>query len=162
MFRTAPIDETATEYVVRNMRAKDWEEIAACRWGEDPEEIMVDLVADCCQTKFLNWNAFLNDEPVAALGLHPVRPGVWQCWMFATDKFEAIGISLTKFAKYTMIRAMVDLKAHRVFCHTMKGHDQAQRWLTHLGVLRESELKGHGRGGEDFYCHVWRPENVHA
>jgi len=157
-FRIETIDEKATEYVARHMRQKDHDEVFACRWNDEVDR----LVEDSCWFKELAWNAFYKDEPVAALGLSPVRPGVYTCWLYATDKFDKISISLTKFAKSVMIPAMIERHAHRVYCYSMEGHDQAQRWLDHLGVKREHEAKGYGRAGETFFCHVWRPQHVQS
>ncbi len=153
--RLAPPAYPDVLHVAANMRAADAAEIYATRWNDSPEE----LAADCMCVGGFCWSAGL-ERPIAVIGALPIHPGVWSVFMFATDEFERIGISLTKYVKRVMIPALVQSGAHRAECRSAEGHTVAHRWLESLGAKVESVAREYGRNGEDYRVYVWRRENV--
>lgn len=145
-----PIDLASARYVSHRMRQSDVDEIFACRWDDDRDALAADAAA---RTRF-GWAAGKDGEPIACIGVIEVWPGVWESWMFATDKFRIVGKGLTKFALRTIIPAAKSAGAHRLQCHSMEGHVVAHRWLEGLGAKREATHPGYGRGGETFHTYA--------
>jgi hypothetical protein len=148
--RLLPLTYDDALYVATNMRDWDKREIYATRWNNDP----ADVAGDCCMAGAFGWVAY-DDEPIAVLGAVPLHPGVWGVYMFATDNFAKIAISLTKYVRRVMMPSLTATGAHRAECKSIEGHDTAQRWLEFLGANRESTLSGYGREGEDFHLYAW-------
>lgn len=146
----------AALYVARRMRAGDAREIYATRWREDPRA----LAAEAAARGPFSWAAGADGEPIACLGAFEMWPGVWEAWMFATDRFDRIGKSLTRFVRRGMIPALMGTTAHRVQCHSIEGHDVAHRWLESLGMEHEHTIPRLGKNGEAFRLYARHREVV--
>lgn len=145
-----PIGLDTALYVTANMRESDAREIFATRWSECRESLARDAAARA------PWAWVAGDrEPIACIGIAPCWPGVAEAWMFATDRFRAIGFPLTRWVKRVMIPLVTDAGVRRVHCHSIEGHDDAHDWLEALGAMRESEKPMFGKGGETFYVYRW-------
>lgn len=137
-------------HVAENMREWDRREIFATRADDDPAALCDD-VRRCGN---ISWVAGL-ERPIAAFGCAPMWPGVWSMWLFATDEFGRIGISVTKLVTRTIVPMMIEAGAHRLEARSMEGHADAQRWLEVIGAKREGTLVRYGRGREDFHVYAW-------
>jgi hypothetical protein len=137
--------------VALNMRDWDRREIFANRWHNDPELIGHEALRLGNQ---VGWVSGL-EEPIAAFGCFQMWPGVWTMWLFATDDFHHIGISMTKLIVRHIVPMLWDAGAHRLEARSMEGHHDAQRWLEVIGAKREATLKGYGRDGENFHVYAW-------
>ena len=136
--------------IAENMREWDKREIYATRYDECPEG-----VADAVMhTGDLAWTAGL-DKPIVAFGCAEMWPNVYSMWLFATDDFGRIGISMTKLIVRTIVPLLFEAGAHRLEARSMEGHDDAQRWLEVIGAKREATLKGYGRERQDFHVYTW-------
>lgn len=140
-------------YICQNLREQDAAEAFAVMWGDSP----ADLARASAQ-----WGPYAfcsktdEGEPVAMIGASETWPGRWQVWMLATDKFDKIGLSLTKWVLRVMIPQLFDeLGLHRGEAQSLSTHTVAHRWMEHLGAVKESTLRGFGRKGEDFVTYVW-------
>lgn len=140
----------AVAYVARNMREWDRREIFATRTDDSPER----LAADALGCGPIGWVAGL-ENPIAAFGCAPMWHGVWSVWLFATDEFNRIGISVTRLVVRTIYPMMVDAGAHRLEARSMEGHTDAQRWLEVIGAKREATLARFGRDRQDFHVYAW-------
>lgn len=139
-------------YVARNMREWDRREIFATRHDDDP----LALAEDALSFGRIAWVAGLGAVPIAAFGCAPMWRGVWSLWLFATDDFPRIGISVTRLVTRTIVPMMIESGAHRLEARSMEGHTDAQRWLEVIGAKREGgPLKGFGRDGQDFHIYTW-------
>lgn len=137
-------------FIATNMRDDDKKEIYATRWSNSP----IDLARDGMQ--FSPWSYIVHlERPICAIGAAPMHPGVWAVWMFATDEFPLIGLSLTKWVKRAFMPSLRYF-GHRAECRSWSGHHSAHKWLENLGAIRESVLKDYGKNREDFYLYVWR------
>ena len=145
-----PLTPESVLHVATNMREADHHEIFATRWDNDP----LPIVNACLMCGDISWVA-AKDEPIAVIGAIPIHPGVWQAFLFATDRFNEISLSLTTWVKRVMMPTLFGLDIHRCECKSMASHAEAHRWLEYLGWKRESTIAGYGRGGEDFYYYVW-------
>jgi hypothetical protein len=141
--------------IAENMREWDKREIYATRWTDCPH----DLARDAMTSYEFGWVASYNDRPVCAIGAIAIHPGVWSVWMFATDEFDKIKYSLTKFAARKLKPVLQDV-GHRVECRSMEGHTDAQKWLEFLGMTRESSIPKYGRNGETFHLYAWTNPNL--
>ena len=138
-------------HVARNLREWDRFEIFATRSDDDPDA----LAAAACATGPIAWVAGLDTTPIAAFGCAPMWSGVWSMWLFATDEFGRIGISVTRLVVRSIIPMMVQAGAHRLEARSMEGHTNAQAWLEVIGASREGTLRGYGRDGQDFHVYTW-------
>lgn len=145
------VTDAAAVFVARRMRAADAAEIAAIRGSLVPEE----LAAECSRRGPLAWVVGLPRHPIACLGVMPLRPGVLEAWMFATDAFPQIGLPLTRWLSRCIVPALTDAGAHRVQAHSMEGHSVAHRWLESLGAEHEHTVPCLGAGAQDFRVYAW-------
>lgn len=143
-------DPQAVLYVARNMREWDKREIFATQLDDDP----VNLAELSLAGGPVCWVVGL-DQPIAAFGASLMWPGVWTLWLYATDDFGQIGLSVTKFIVRYMLPMLRDAGAHRLEARSMEGHMDAQMWLEVIGATREATLRGYGREGQDFHTYTW-------
>lgn len=151
-----PLTLDAARYVARRMRALDAEEIYATRYDEDPD----DLAASTAARGPFSWAAGADGEPIACIGAVELWPGMWEAWMYATDRFDKVGKPLTRFVRRAMIPGLLQLGAHRVQCHSIEGHDVAHRWLEALGAKHETTVPRLGKAGQAFRLYRWFREDV--
>lgn len=146
--RLGPVNLIAAAYVCRHLRAGDRREAFATRHGDDTDALAMEIV----QTwGAYGWACYGDDgTPVALIGATERWPGVWACWMIATDRFKEVGKGLTKFATRNIIPGLIELGATRIEAYSIDGHDEAHRWLRFLGAVEEARLRRYGRSGEDF------------
>ena len=72
--------------VARNMRERDYREISALRYDDDRNEMAYNITNQIAE--FETVYVVGDTEPVAIVSYIPVRPGVWNLGMFATDRFK--------------------------------------------------------------------------
>jgi len=135
-------------HVARNMRERDFEEISALKYTDDRDEMAYQIAN--ATAEFETVYVVGDTEPVAIVTYIPVRPGVWNLGMFATDRFKSIGLYLTKRIIRDIIPALDRAKAHRVEAFSIEGYDEIHEWLRFLGLEEECTLSGYGKNGEDF------------
>ena len=138
-------------FIIANMRSWDRKEIFATRTDDDPTALAEAALA--CGP--ISWVAGRDALPIAAFGCAPMWNGVWSLWLFATDDFGRIGISVTRLVVKSIIPMMVQAGAHRLEARSMEGHTNAQAWLEMIGASREATLRGYGRDGQDFHVYTW-------
>lgn len=146
--------------VALNMRERDYEEIVALSFCENRKELADQLARTwsghqttlVCGTKELGG--------IAAITYIPMRKGVWNLGLFATNNFQKIHLSLTKLIINSIIPVLDKANAHRVEAQSIVGYETVHNWLRFLGLNEESVLHGYGRNKEDFVNFAWvRGEN---
>lgn len=137
-------------FVAENMRSEDKREIYATRWTDDPYQLARDCIGSSAG---FAWTMGKNC-PIAAIGAFPMWQNVWSAWMFATDRFPEIGLSMTKFVKNQFIPT-IKKSAHRAQCFSIEGHDAAHKWLESVGGKRESVIENYGKNREKFFLYTW-------
>lgn len=152
-----PLTYPGVRHVVDHMRADDAREIYNVRWTDDPHE----LASDCLLHRSFSWIATHEDVPVAIIGAGPKHPNCWCAYMFATNDFDKVSVSLSKFVRRVMIPALYAAGAHRAECASADDHVTAHRWLEWLGAKREAELRGYGKDGQTYYLYAWSHGDVH-
>lgn len=146
-----PLTKPAVRYILQNLRKDDHAELSAMRWDDD----LTHIADEVPRLGAFGWVAG-KEMPIAAIGALPIFPGAWSVWMFATDEFPRISLSLTRFALRCMFPALKKTGARRLECRTLASHSHARRWIEFLGGYKEVDLPGYGKNGEDFCCYVWR------
>jgi hypothetical protein len=135
-------------YVARRMRALDAEEIYPHLWHPTPE----DLSAYCAQTK-ISFVALMDGTPVVAFGANERFPKVWAVWMFATDDWPKVALSVTKFVRRQMLVEIDRYDPVRLDCWSMDGHDTAHQWLEAFGFIREATVEDYSSARIAYHCY---------
>lgn len=138
-------------FVARRMREADVEEILPLTHTGKPE----DLAAGVVTAGGIATVALCDGVPVAAYGACIVRPQIWTVWMFATDRWPDVALSVTRDIRRHMMPAMLAGDAVRADCWSMDGHDVAHRWLELLGAVREATIEDYGPTRKSFHCYSW-------
>lgn len=149
-------DPAAVLHVCINMRDRDRDEVYATRWTDSP----LDLAEDMTRIPGPKWVAWREGiGPVAAYGAMPMWPGVWSLYLFATPHFQHVAWDVTRHIRRVMMTSLSIAGAHRAEARSLSTYLEAHAWLERLGARREGELKGYGRGGEDFITFAWSVES---
>ncbi len=138
-------------YIARNMRALDAEEILPLTWSGKPE----DLAQRISVSGGLAHVALSGVMPVATWGANMTRPDFWSVWMFTTDRWPKVALTVTRHIRNELIPALVADGAVRADCWSMEGHDVAHRWLEALGATKEATAEDYGPTRKKFYCYSW-------
>lgn len=146
----SPVTFEAAYFVAANMRAADAREVFATRWTDCRDTFAASVAARGPYAWCVG-----HDEPVCCIGVINLWPGVWEAWMFATDRFPTVGFALTRWIRRTMMPVVMAAGAHRVQAHSMEGHAVAHRWLEDLGAVHEHTVPALGKGGEAFRVYAW-------
>lgn len=146
--------------VALNMRQRDYEEIAALCFCENRKELADQLARSWADHKTTIVCGTKELGGIAALTYIPMRKGVWNLGLFATNNFQKIHLSLTKLVINSIIPVLDNANAHRVEAQSIVGYKTVHDWLKFLGLKEESILKGYGKNKEDFINFAWvRGEN---
>lgn len=94
-------------------------------------------------------------QPVAALGVTEMQPGVWAAWAFGTIKTGRVVPYMSRYMMRVLIPAAVAMGARRVEARSISSHHAAHRWIRSLGAHGPVELEQWGKGGETFLLFWW-------
>ena len=139
-------------FITRRLRVLDEEEIFPLMFNASPENLAMGSIAvgGYC------FVALANDGcPVAAFGATLQKPAIFSVWMFATDRWPDVALSVTRHIRRVMMPEMIDAGANRADCWSMDGHDVAHRWLEVLGARREATLDDYGPTRKKYHCYSW-------
>lgn len=151
------ITQDQVAHIVHNMRESDRREIYAVRWSEDEGELVEDVMSVAGKL----WRVWTWDgEPVAINGVVPIRPGVVNCAMFATDKWRKVIWPMTHWAQEWLIPALQISHYHRGEAYVAASNMQSRRWIAALGGKPEAYLYHYGKNKEDYILFVWRLDDV--
>lgn len=149
--------------VALRMRERDYEEIVCTTHAQNRHELADYLARTWSQSPATYVFGNKEDGGICCLVLNPMRPGVWNLGLFATDKLESIGKSLTKHIIKDIIPILDKAQAHRVEAQSIVGYEEVHNWLRFFGLKEESVLSKYGRNGEDFINFAWiREVDGHA
>lgn len=138
-------------FIARRLRALDAEEIFPLLFNPTSEG----LAASAVYNNVLKTVALKNGVPVCAFGAGEHYPRFYKVWMFSTDRWPEVALSVTRAIKNTTIPALVNMGAVRADCWSMEGHDVAHRWLNILGAVREASAEDYGQQRKTYYCYSW-------
>jgi len=138
----------AVVYVARRMRDLDAEEIYPHLWNPTAENLAAMSIAHG-----RNYVALCNGKPVVAFGAAERFPKVWSCWMFATDEWRDVAMSVTKYIRREFSKEIVATGAVRLYCWSMDGHDTAHKWLEAFGFIREATVEDYSSARKSYHCY---------
>ena len=133
------------------MRELDAEEILPLTWSGKPEDLAFAVIA----SGGIRNVALSGGEPVAAWGASQVKPLIWNVWMFSTDRWPEVALTVTRNIRKVMMPSMIDSGGVRADCWSMEGHSIAHRWLEVLGAVREASVEDYGPTRKTFHCYSW-------
>ena len=137
--------------IARNMRELDAEEIWPVTHAKTPESLALGTVAG----GGLKFVARCGAVPVATWGASKIRPKVVTVWMFATDKWPKVALTVTRHIKKELIPALIDADTVRAECWTHSNHYVAHKWLSILGAIREATVEDYGENRVPYHCYSW-------
>lgn len=152
-----PVTRGDVEYVVRNLRDRDRDEIFALRWDDDEDKVIEEVML---WAGAMTWTFRRDGVPVSVLGIWPVRPHVWSVWAFGTNRWPRVLSAMTKHIRRFIIPALLRAQFKRAEAVALATHEDSRRWLTALGAREEGVRQAYGRNGEDFVSYVWGPQDV--
>lgn len=139
-------------FIARRMRRLDAEEILPLVWTGKPE----DLAAASIYGGGYSRVAFADDgAPVAAWGANLTRPLWYSVWMFSTDRWPEVALTVTRNIKRELMYELIDAGGVRADCWSMDDHHVAHRWLECLGARREATLEDYGPSRKTYHCYSW-------
>lgn len=140
--------------VAMAMRETDYDEFIALSTATDRDALARQLAQRYAGRPDV-MVAFAGSEPVAVGGLIEARPGVITLLFFATDRLPEIGLEMTYMVQ-KLLRAAKTAGTHRIEAVSMLGHDEAHRWIRHLGLEPEGPpMRGYGKSGETYQQFAW-------
>lgn len=100
------------------------------------------------------WVATLDGNPACAFGFQPQTAAVWAAWAFGTARMPRVMPAVTRHF-LEQEKRLLELGIGRLEVRTLKGHIQAQAWLTRLGCRYEADLPDHGINRQLFELWAW-------
>jgi len=145
-----PITYADAAFVARRLRKWDAKEIMPLIRGGAEDLALI------AASSHYGRAALCDGEPVAILGASEVTPTLWQVFMFATDKWPKVALSVTRHIRKQMIPVIYDAGANRAECRSHADYKWAHRWLQTLGARQEAEFKEYGPQRETYLLFAWR------
>lgn len=134
-------------WIAANMRAQDRREIAALVGDASMTDAAGAMLRGSPDHAFV---AYLDAEPVAAVGVMRHAAHLGSAWAFGTDRTRRVIPALTRWGIAEWKPRMIADGYRRVEVRTIIDHDLSHRWLEKLGFARECLCRGYGRDGETF------------
>ncbi|MCW4115671.1 hypothetical protein NPA31_011920 [Aurantimonas sp. MSK8Z-1] len=149
------------ERVAQAMRQSDVDEFLAVSWAADRHALADSLVERFGQHPDALCFS-LDERPVGIGALIEWRPNVVTILFFATDEFPRIAMAVARFMRARMLPEYRAAGIHRIECIVSAAYTAAQRWIEIVGLTREAEMPGYGRGGETFLQYAWTADHVRS
>jgi len=143
-----PAAYASVAHIARRMREADALEIYPHLFRQTPEDLAMHSSRSAKA-----YTALSDGEPVAAWGAGEQFPKVWQCWMFATDRWPEVASTVTKFIRREFSQELINSDAVRLHCWSADDHHVAHRWLEVLGFIREATLEDFSQDRQTFHCY---------
>lgn len=147
--------------IALHMRERDFEECSALSFAETRHELAEEIARSWSRSETTLICGTEELGGIAAFTYMPLRRGVWNMGLIATDKFDKIHLSLTRLIIKSIIPVLDNAGAHRVEAQSIAGYSSVHNWLKFLGLEEESVIKGYGKNGEDFvnFAYVRPPQS---
>tara|TARA_R110002020_G_scaffold132553_1_gene295974 strand:- start:7541 stop:8116 length:576 start_codon:yes stop_codon:yes gene_type:complete len=137
--------------IARHMRELDAEEIWPVTYAKTPESLALGTVAGVG----LRYVARCGAVPVATWGASQMRPKVVSVWMFATDRWPKVALSVTRHINRVVMPTLIEAGCVRAECWTHANHHVAHKWLSILGAVREATVEDYGANRVPYHCYSW-------
>jgi hypothetical protein len=97
--------------------------------------------------------------PVAVIAFHAMTPRALSVSMVATPAWPRVMREAWRWGTRVARPHLLQLGFRRAECRTMAGHAEAERFLQHLGFVRECLITSYGASGAAFIQYAWRIED---
>jgi RimJ/RimL family protein N-acetyltransferase len=137
-------------FIAANMRDQDRREIDAVLQFDSTAQIAAACLYASEDRAFI---AYLNGDPVAAMGLTPLHPGCLSGWAWGTKRMWRVIPAVTRFCRASWRKLQAE-GFRRIEVHTIADHDISHQWLEKIGAKREGIARAYGRNGEDYVTYA--------
>lgn len=141
MIQYGAINASDCIYIAKHMRERDRREILAVSPDFDPKELGMYVYRLWERVGVAGLIAYLDKQPVAVVSLTAETPRSAQATMFATDEFDKIGKSLTRYMIQKILPSVIDRGLNRIEARCWSGHECARRWMERLGAKQEAVVR---------------------
>lgn len=133
------------------MRDSDFDEFRAVSWADDREALAHQLTDVYGERPDVLCARLKGAGPIAIGGALQLRPNVATLLFFATPEFGRIAVPMTRWIRSELFPRLGGAGVHRVEAVSSFANKPASRWLTLLGMRRETgPMVGYGKRGEAF------------
>lgn len=132
------------------LRRRDRAELA--EYGISTDEATALLSAPSELTRVFN----REGEPLAIIAFHAITPKALAVSMLATDDWPRVAREAWRWAMRVARPTLLARGYTRAECRTMKGHEDAIRFLERLGFRLECQIPNFGASGSAFLQYAWR------
>lgn len=147
-----PLNMRDVSWITANLREADARELFCQRRYTDAFTLTHEVVyfwGDCSSV------VQLDGQPVAAIGVTEMQPGVWSAWAFGTRDMARTVPFLSRHMMGDLIPRAISCGAQRVEARSIADHHAAHRWMKHLGAQGPVVLDEWGQNGETFHLFWW-------
>jgi hypothetical protein len=140
--------------VAPRIREKDWYEIQQGSGGISDRKRAATLMYSGALIAFSVLDC--ENQPQAIVFSHVVIPGVWSVGFFATDHWDKVFTSASKYIKVFIDNAVKSRMVRRVEARSLTTYTEAHEWLMWLGARKECVLPDWGTDRTEFTLFAWR------
>lgn len=140
--------------VCLNMRESDAREVYGLLPHNNPYRLSFEA-ATHINSKGRGVIAWHLGQPVAMAAFVEDCPGVWQVYMFGTDKFDRVVVDLMRWVREEARDILSHVAGHRLSCESRADHTEAHKLIRALGGREEATLRRRGKDGADYKIFVW-------
>ena len=150
-----PVELEPILYIARNMRERDRHEIMATTTDERPESLAIKVFSG--RSTGLGFVGYTADGfPAGAFGAYEMWDGVYSMWMFGTERWPEVRLSMTRFGIKHVIPALFRDYGMKVGqCLSLSNYPEIHKWLKMLGAREDCRLQRWAKNGEDFTRFIW-------
>lgn len=136
--------------VALDMRQRDFDEFSAL-YPTDSRPALAKMMAERFGGREDVLCGSRDGVPICIGGFIQARPGVITLLFYATDAFDKIALTITRFAVRRLFPRYFAAGIHRIEAVALADYVSVHNWLETLGLSKETgPLLGYGKRGEPF------------
>lgn len=139
--------------LLSRLRPRDREELV--EYGFDHASALAAFAAPAVLSRVFSARA----SPQAFIAFHALTPRALVVSMVAAPEWRSVLRDVWRWSQREAKPQLLRLGYHRAECRTMQGHEDAIRFLEHLGFRQECPIPDFGASGAAFIQYAWRLEN---
>jgi len=141
----------ALDYIARNLRHQDLQEIAAMSPIADPRPFLAFKIMSHAREVYVA----SKEMPIAAWGFVELWPHVASCFAFGTNDWGLVVGAVTRHVRKYMFPRVVAAGYHRMECRALACREDVGRFVALIGGEPEAILRKAGKNGEDLIIYRW-------
>lgn len=149
---------TKVGYLVRNLAPRDYAEVMAVQYEDDPDRLTTRTMA----MKEFSWLACIDGKPAGLFGACPIWDGHWEAFAFGSVDYPKVIVALTRHVRNFCMPALLHYGVRLVKCWVQSDYIEARRWVKMAipGAKEACEIQNFGRSGENFVLITWSPQEA--